>query len=54
MELEKAVRIEEMVDPDPDHVKVYERYYPEIYRKLYPALKDYFRLIADILQRCHG
>ena len=51
MELEKAVRIEETVDPD--HVKVYERYYLKIYRKLYPALKDYFRLIADILQRCH-
>jgi len=51
--VERAVRIEETVDPDPDHVKVYERYYLEIYRKLYPALRDYFRLIADILQRSH-
>jgi xylulokinase len=42
--VDKTVRIRDFVHPHPHNVEVYDRYYQDIYRHLYPTLKDYFRI----------
>ena len=40
--VDKTVKIRNLVHPHPHNVEVYDRYYQDIYRHLYPTLKDYF------------
>ena len=41
------VRTELTQSPDPGNAKVYERYY-QLYRQIYPALKDKFSVLAGL------
>jgi len=41
----KTIKVTQRTDPNPETVKVYERFYA-VYRKLYPALKERFGEVA--------
>ena len=43
--VEKTVKIMNFVQPDPNRVTVYDRYYQDIYSRLYPVLKEYFSIL---------
>jgi len=44
---EKTIRIVSSETPDENRVKIYQRYYREIYRRLYPSLKKHWSRLAD-------
>lgn len=43
--VKKTIRIRSLTDPDPDNVRIYNQLYQGIFRRLYPELKDYFKLL---------
>ncbi len=44
-----CIRVKDRYEPDPGRAQVYSQYY-QIYRSLYPKLKDTFRAVHDINQ----
>jgi xylulokinase len=47
-----TVRTREPVAPDEHAAAVYNTYYP-LYRRLYPALEDQFRALAEAVDKAH-
>ena len=43
--VEEAVKVKGAKYPHPERVEIYEHYYRNVYRRLYPLLKRYFRLL---------
>jgi len=43
--VKETVKIRDVEYPCPERVKIYEHYYKKVYRRLYPVLKCYFRLL---------
>ncbi|MFQ6095296.1 MAG: xylulokinase [Candidatus Bathyarchaeia archaeon] len=43
--VDTSVRVRDLVHPHPQRVKIYDRYYQDIYGSLYPVLKDYFKIL---------
>ncbi|MGE5482594.1 MAG: FGGY-family carbohydrate kinase [Bacteroidota bacterium] len=50
---EACVRVQSVVEPDPDHVRSYDEAYA-VYRQLYPALRPVFPAIARLAAQCKG
>ena len=46
----EILRIQEVTEPIPENVKIYDEYY-ETYRRLYPALKESYARQAEIVAR---
>jgi len=45
---EKAIQVKESVAPKPESVAAYEKYY-QVYRGLYPAVRDFSHTLADLV-----
>lgn len=50
---EARVRVQSVVEPDPDHVRRYDEAYA-VYRQVYPALRPVFPAIARLAAQCEG
>lgn len=50
---EACVRVQSVVEPDPDHARRYDEAYA-VYRQLYPALRPVFPAIARLAAQCKG
>ena len=50
---DKLIRVTSRTQPIPENVSIYDRYY-QVYRALYPALKDQFDRVSEIVARLHG
>ncbi|MCD6507876.1 xylulokinase [Candidatus Poribacteria bacterium] len=50
---DKLIRVTSRTQPIPENVGIYDRYY-QVYRALYPALKEQFDRVSEIVARLHG
>ena len=50
---DELIRITSRTQPIPENVSIYDRYY-QVYRALYPALKEQFDRVSEIVARLHG
>ncbi len=48
--VEALVKVKDVVEPDPENTKRYREFY-QLYRSLYPALKDRFKELKEIEER---
>jgi len=49
----QTIKVEQRIEPNPKHARVYERYYP-IYSRLYSHLKDDFSAVAKAYETAGG
>ena len=47
---ERVIKTVTVQKPIEENLKIYNKYY-EVYKKLYPALKDQFKAVAEIISK---